>query len=197
MIWDISRYRCTVDVLMRDVYLCCFCFNPLEAALKSYFDFTVWVMLQHVTLDYIAYQNTVAYTEKSEYTIVWAFCMYRMHVHISLPVRICVCVPVSWYHSAIVPGSPAVWRGGCAPCVCLCAWSRCAEPPCAACCPSVLPSVCRLRPRFANSTTPQQEDPGERDVERRRESEAKRGKWERVTAERTWERCACYCSNYC
>lgn len=101
--------------------------------------------------------------------------MYRMHVHISLPMRICVCIPVSWCHSATVPGSPAVWRGGCALCVCLCAWSRCAEPPCAACCPSVLPSVCRLRPRFANSTAPQQEDPGERDVVRQRESEAQKG----------------------
>lgn len=65
-------------------------------------------------------------------------------------------------------------------CVCMCArvcvWSRCAWPPCAACCPSVLPSVCRLRPRSASSTAPWQEDPGERDAERRREGLKKREK---------------------
>lgn len=133
------------------------------------------------------------YGKICEYTNIWAFCMYGMHERISL--LCCVCVPVSWCHSATVPGSPAVWRGGCALCVCLCAWSRCAEPPCAACCPSVLPSVCRLRPRFANSTAPQQEDPGERDVERWRESEAKGGSRKSVTGERRCGRCACYWSH--
>lgn len=86
----------------------------------------------------------------------------------------CVLVFVSLYHRATVPGRQTVWRGGrvglcvCV-CACLCVWSRCAWPPCAACCPSVLPSVCRLRPRSANSTAPRQEDPGERDAERQGE----------------------------
>lgn len=51
-------------------------------------------------------------------------------------------------------------------CVFVCVWSRCAWPPCTACCPSVHPSVCRLCPRSANSTTPWKEDPGEWDAER-------------------------------
>lgn len=62
-------------------------------------------------------------------------------------------------------------------CVFVCVWSRCAWPPRTACCPSVLPSVCRLRPRSANSTTPWQEDPGERDAERRGEGWKESERW--------------------
>lgn len=78
---------------------------------------------------------------------------------------LCVFVFVSLYHCARQAGSVMRWQSK-ALYVCLCVWSRCAWPPHTACCPSVLPSVCRLRPRFANRTTPLQEDPGERDAER-------------------------------
>ena len=96
-------------------------------------------------------------------------------------VYICVCVPVSLCHCARQAGCVAWWQSRalyvcvcvcvfvCVWCVCVCVWSRCAWPPCAACCPSVLPSVCRLRLCSANSTTPWQEDPGERDAERQGE----------------------------
>lgn len=96
-------------------------------------------------------------------------------------VCICVCVPVSPCHCAR-QAVRRVGRVGLCVCVCVCmcarvcVWSRCAWPPCAACCPSVLPSVCRLRPRSASSTAPWQEDPGERDAERRREGLKKREK---------------------
>jgi len=83
-------------------------------------------------------------------------CQYAC-MHVCMYLCLCVFVFVSLYHCA----RQAVWRGGRAlcVCVCVCVWSRCAWPPCAACCPSVLPSVCRLRPRSANSTTPQRERP--------------------------------------
>lgn len=42
-------------------YIC----NSLEAEPKSDFDFIVWVILQHVKLDYIAYKNVQACMEKS------------------------------------------------------------------------------------------------------------------------------------
>lgn len=95
-------------------------------------------------------------------------CMY-----VYMYVCTCICVYLCLCPCSTVPGRQTVWRGGrvgLCMCVCLCVflrvWSRCAWPPCAACCPSVLPSVCRLCPRSANSTTLRQEDPGERDAER-------------------------------
>lgn len=100
---------------------------------------------------------------------------------------LCVFVFVSLNHCARQAGSVMRWQSK-ALYVCLCVWSRCAWPPHTACCPSVLPSVCRLRPRFANRTTPLQEDPGERcwemrgGMDRKREMEGRR-RWGR---EKRW-----------
>lgn len=102
-------------------------------------------------------------------------CMYvSMYVCTRVFVYLCLCPCIT------VPGRQPVWRGGrvrLCMCVFVCVWSRCAWPPRTACCPSVLPSVCRLRPRSANSTTPWQEDPGERDAERRGEEWKESERW--------------------
>lgn len=80
---------------------------------------------------------------------------------------ICFCVPVKLSQEGKQAGCVLRWHSKALyVCVYVCVWSRCAWPPCTACCPSVHPSVCRLCPRSANSTTPWQEDPREWDAER-------------------------------